>query len=79
MSEILSAPWNDDQVMSLNACQTCKWHLWSKRPRARWCASCPGSYAAGWTRPKCTARGKRYVQTFCHDFMADWSWNHEPL
>jgi hypothetical protein len=80
MSRILETPWNDDQVMSLNAYQACEWcHPFTcgeRDPDAE-----PHILVAtreGWYCPKCVAKGEEYVQTWCHAFMADWSWNHKP-
>jgi hypothetical protein len=80
MSGILVAPWNEDQVRSLNSYQACGWcHPFTCGEREP-----DGTHhvlvatSKGWHCLSCFARGKDYVQTWCHDFMADWSWNHEP-
>jgi hypothetical protein len=65
MSKILTAPWNDDQVISLNTYQTCKWHHPSTCGEREEDETHHVLVATsqGWTCPKCMAKGKRYLQT----------------
>jgi len=76
MSQILEAPWNDEQVMSLNTYQTGgRGHLFTCGEReADGQAHVLQATREGWYCPTCRSKGKAYVQTWCHDFMADWSW-----
>jgi hypothetical protein len=80
MSDILAAPWNEDQVSSLNAYQACGWHhpftCGEREPDGTHHVLVATS--DGWQCPRCMARGEGYFQTWCHVFMADWSWNREP-
>jgi hypothetical protein len=77
---MVEAPWNDDQVMSLNAYQACEWH----HPFTCGERESDGTHHVlvatreGWYCPRCMARNRLYVQTWCHDFMADWSWKNGP-
>jgi hypothetical protein len=80
MSQILEAPWNDDQVTSLNAYQACRRH----HPFTCVEGEPDGTHhileaaREGWFCPRCLPKGKQYVQTWCYDYMADWSWDREP-
>jgi hypothetical protein len=62
---LLQAPWNDDQVASLNKYQQCDhWHPFT-------CSHHHTLVAVfhGWVCPNC-----EYTQNWCHDFMANWKW-----
>lgn len=76
----MQAPWDDDQVMSLNAYQACQWHhpftCGQREPDGTAHVLVAGR--EGWSCPRCDAGVKQYRQTWCHDWMADWSWNREP-
>jgi hypothetical protein len=81
MSDIVAAPWTGDQVASLNAYQACRrYHPFTCGVREP--DGTPHILVAtqvGWNCPRCTATGKTYTQLRCHGFMADWSWDREPL
>jgi hypothetical protein len=69
---IIKAPWNDDQVQSLNGFQGVSlFHPFTCGAR-----DADNSHHVllatpdGWVCPKCP----EYHQDWCHDFMADWSW-----
>jgi hypothetical protein len=81
MGQFLHAPWTEDQVRSLNAYQACLcWHPFTCGQReADGTPHVLEATTEGWYCPKCKANNKCYVQNWCHDFMADWSWNREPL
>jgi hypothetical protein len=76
MQGTIEAPWTENQVASLNAYQkVSNHHAFTCGERdpdgsehvlvAMW---------EGWYCPRCAANGKSYVQSWCHAFMADWSW-----
>lgn len=71
------ALWTPDQVASLNAYQECGFlHPFTHH--------CPEhgkvdllAMEDGWNCPLCAVRSDKVsgpVQTWCHGFMADWSW-----
>jgi hypothetical protein len=65
MSEQVNAPWNDDQVASLNAFQQADvFH-----PFTCTCRETLVATKEGWTCPKCP-----YRQNWAHACMTDWSW-----
>ena len=78
---MLETPWNIDQVMSLNGYQACEW----QHPFTCGESEPDGTHhilqatSKGWVCPKCMEKDKIYIQTWCHNFMADWSWKQEPM
>ena len=81
MTGILVAPWSEDQVKSLNAYQACSWRhpftCGEREPDGT--EHVLVATSRGWYCLRCFARGRGYAQSWCHAFMADWSWNHDPL
>lgn len=73
----VDAPWTADQVMSLNEYQ----HAGFRHPFTG--ETPPGggerpvliATLAGWVE----CEGGPVVQTWAHDFMADWSWKQRPI
>jgi hypothetical protein len=62
----LHAPWDDDQVASLNGFQSAGWvHPFTCTKGSHTLVATP----KGWICPHDT-----YTQDWAHDFMADWSW-----
>jgi hypothetical protein len=77
---LLNAPWNEDQVQSLNKFQeagcfhpfTCGGVVVIKDKGPPYREDCRCDLVAtteGWKCPNCS-----YTQDWCHEFMADWSW-----
>jgi rubredoxin len=81
MSEIIKAPWNPDQVQSLNEYQgACSFHPFTCGEHDPDSAEHPlEATPDGWFCPKCKANGKSYSQNWCHFFMADWSWKQMTI
>jgi hypothetical protein len=79
MGEIVEAPWDEKQVASLNAFQQAR----NRHPFTCGERDPDGSEHVlvatqeGWRCPRCAANGKSYSQTWCHSFMADWSWKQK--
>jgi hypothetical protein len=68
MSREVSAPFTDDQVASLNACQAeVSWHPFTCGTDE--CRAVLKAEPDGWRCPRCG-----YRQGWAHGFMADWSW-----
>ena len=66
MIDLVHAPWTSDQVASLNAYQECEFaHPFTGLTGAVLVAS-----EGGWRE----TRDGPVVQTWCHPWMADWSW-----
>jgi hypothetical protein len=63
------APWKDDQVESLNACQNDgSFQIWTRRDKRS-----PGRLVAtreGWIDPQT----QEVVQAWAQDLMTDWEW-----
>jgi hypothetical protein len=77
MGELIRAPWNDDQIDSLNSFQragvmhefTCG-NSRGMNPTLEHSQRFPlVATKDGWICPYCD-----YTQDWAHDFMADWSW-----
>ena len=71
MKEHLNAPWSDDQVASLNAYQHSDvMHPFTGERGSDGEETVLIATSAGWV----TRVGGPVVQTWAHQFMADWSW-----
>lgn len=72
----VDAPWSPDQVASLNAYQDSgRFHPFTGKRKENGDETVLIATTVGWTE---TPRGP-IVQTWAHDFMADWSWDSELL
>jgi hypothetical protein len=71
---LCNTPWTEDQLNSLNGFQACEYfHPFTcgqrepdNKPHVLFATK------DGWTCPMCNPN--LVCQTWCHEFMADWSW-----
>ena len=67
----VNAPWTDDQVASLNGWQACGYvHPFTGERGPNGEETLLIATSAGWVERE----GGPVVQTWAHNFMADWSW-----
>ncbi len=77
----IDAPWNDDQVQSINACQACPWTATNVCHQREPNGTNHILQAAndGFHCPVCLSNGRTdVVRTICDTSQADWSWNVKP-